>query len=88
MARLRRISDGESESGARSEALQYDENGRNPKVIGHKPIKGAHMLVGSVTARSYSDRDWWLTTEVTKILEDTGDYVKFKTGNSTYEWWA
>jgi hypothetical protein len=43
------------------------------------------MLVGSLTARSYSDRDYWLTTKVTEILEEREDYVKFKTGNSTYE---
>lgn len=86
MPHLRRTSDGEGESGARSDAIKYDENGRNPKVIGNRPIVGASMLVGSITARSYSDRDWWLTTAVTEIIEDKGDYVLFKTGNSTYEW--
>ncbi len=44
------------------------------------------MLVGSITARTYSDQDYWLTTVVTEIIEDKGDYVKFKTGNSVYEW--
>ena len=44
------------------------------------------MLVGSATARTYSDQDYWLTTPVTEILEDEGDRVLFKTGNSTYEW--
>jgi len=49
------------------------------------------MRVGSVYARSYSAQDWWQTTVITKILEDTiaedgSEYVKFKTGNSIYEW--
>ena len=49
------------------------------------------MHVGSITARSYSGQDHWLTTTVTKILEEIKNddvfYVKFKTGNSVYEWW-
>ena len=51
------------------------------------------MLVGSITARSYSDKDYWMTTEVTEILEekiekDGQKYFKFKTGNSIYEYWG
>jgi hypothetical protein len=50
------------------------------------------MLVGSVTTRSYSDRDWWMTTKVTEILEEKEEegtlYVKFKTDNSIYEFWV
>jgi hypothetical protein len=49
------------------------------------------MLVGSVTARSYSDQDYWLTTKVTEILEEEEKdgqlYVRFKTGNSIYKFW-
>jgi hypothetical protein len=86
MAILSRIPDGAGDAGSRSEALKYDENGKNPEVVGRRPIVGVNMLVGSVTARSYSKSDYWLTTEITEILEDTGDYVKFKTKNSIYEW--
>lgn len=37
------------------------------------------------------DQDWWQTTWVTEILEerteeDGTEYVRFKTGNSEYEW--
>jgi hypothetical protein len=50
------------------------------------------MLVGSVTARSYSNRDWWMTTKVTEILEEKEEdgvlYVRFKTGNSIYGFWS
>ena len=86
MPSLRRVSDGEGDSGPRSDAYKYDEDGKNPKLVGHRPIIGAAMLVGSVVARSYSHQDWWMTTEVLEILEDRSDYVKFRTKNSVYIW--
>lgn len=86
MPSLRRTSDGEGFSGSRSEAYQYDEDGRNPKIVGNRPMLGTNMLVGSVTAGTYSDRDWWLTTEILEIIEERDDYVKFRTLNSVYEW--
>jgi hypothetical protein len=60
-----------------------EQNGR-PKV-------GAAMIVGSPYARTYSRQDWWQTTPITEILEerieeDGTEYVRFKTGNSEYEW--
>jgi hypothetical protein len=85
MARLRRTRDGEGESGARCEAISWNEDGTFKEVVGHRPVVGCSMLVGSVTARSYSDRDYWLTTKVTEIIEEREDYVRFKTGNSEYE---
>lgn len=87
MARLRRISDGAGDMGARSEAIAWDENGRFKEVVGRRPVVGCSMLVGSVTARTYQHQDYWLTTPVTEILEEREDYVRFKTGNSEYEWW-
>ena len=92
MARLSRIGDGAGDSGSRSEAIQWKENGTLDKVVSNRPTLGCSMLVGSVTARSYSRQDYWLTTPVTEILEEKeseeGIYVKFKTGNSTYEFWS
>lgn len=70
------------EGGARVEAIKYD--GEKTKVVGNEPILGCSLLVGSIAARSYSDRDYWLTTEILEILEKTDDYVKFKTKNSVY----
>ena len=91
MPRLTRESDGEGESGARSEAIQWKEDGTFDKVVSNRPVVGCSMLVGSVTARSYSHRDYWLTTKVTEILEEREEdgrlYVKFKTGNSIYSFW-
>jgi len=91
MAILRRISDGKGDQGSRVEAIKWNKADETIEVVGHKPIIGCALLVGSVTARSYSDKDYWLTTEVTEILEEKEHkgswYVKFKTGNSEYEIW-
>jgi hypothetical protein len=56
-----------------------------------RPQVGYVMRVGSVYARSFSPQDWWQTTVITEILEDKinedgSEYVKFRTGNSIYEW--
>jgi len=92
MARLRRVRDGEMEEGASSQAISWNEDGTFKEVVSNRPVVGCSMRVGSVTARSYSDRDWWMTTEVVEILEERieGDllYVKFKTLNSVYEFWG
>lgn len=88
MAKLRRISDGAGDTGARSEAIVWNEDGTFKEVVGTRPVVGCSMLVGSVTARTYQHQDYWLTTPVTEILEEREDYVRFKTGNSEYEWWA
>jgi hypothetical protein len=86
MATLKRIGDGAGDMGGRSEAIQWKEDGTFDKVVSDRPTVGCSMLVGGVTARTYREQDYWLTTVVTEILEDTGKYVKFKTGNSIYEW--
>jgi len=52
-----------------------------------RPRVGVHMRVGSVFARTMQAQDWWQTNEITEILEDTPNYVKFKTkSGSIYEW--
>lgn len=54
-----------------------------------KPVVGRAIRVGSIIARSYSAQDWFQTSEVVEILEESDDYVKFKTySGSTYEWKA
>jgi len=91
MAQIRRIKDGKGDEGSRVEAITWNEDGTIKAIIDNKPVVGCSLLVGSVTARSYSDKDYWLTTEVTEILEEKETsgklYVKFKTGNSIYEFW-
>ena len=92
MAKLIRESDGEGEVGGRSEAIQWKEDGTFDKIVSSRPTVGCSMLVGSVTAGTYSDRDWWLTTKVTEILEEKEEdgvlYVRFKTENSIYQYWS
>ena len=93
---LRRTRDGAGDSGSMSDAVTpiYDEDGiLVDKIIEQfaRPKVGAAMIVGSTYARSYSAQDWWMTTPITEILEERRDedgteYVRFKTGNSEYEW--
>ena len=73
------------EGGARVEAISWTSEGKNDGVKGHTPIVGCSLLVGSVTARSYSDSDYWLTTPVTKIIEETNEHILCETENSTYK---
>jgi hypothetical protein len=88
MAKLRRVSDGAGDCGSDSQAIKWNEDRTFKEVISHKPTVGCSMYVGSGTARSYQYQDYWLTTEVLEILEETDDYVRFRTKNSEYEWWA
>ena len=74
------------DGGARSEAIAWNDDGTFKEIVSHRPTIGCSMLVGSVTARTYQHQDYWLTTEVLEILEDTEDVVVFKTKNSVYEW--
>jgi len=89
MARLYKIhSDGSTElkeQGARVQAIAWNEDRTFKEVVAHAPTVGCSLLVGSVTARSYSDQDYWLTTKVTEILEESEVGYKFKTENSIYE---
>ena len=88
---LRRVSDGKGDSGGSSLAIAWHNNGTFKEVVGISPTIDCSMQVGSMTARSYSNQDYWTTTPVTKILEkilnEETNYVRFKTENSEYEWW-
>ena len=86
MPKLIRMSDGKGDSGPRSQAISWNDNGTFKEVVDNKPTIGCSLLVGSLSARTYAEQDYWLTTPVTEIIEERDDYVKFKTGNSIYEW--
>lgn len=93
---LRRTRDGAGDSGQMSQAIfpVFDQD--TGKIVDKevqenaRPQVGAVMVVGSPFARSFSAQDWWQTTLITEILEerneDGTEYVRFKTGNSEYEW--
>jgi len=86
MPSLTRTRDGAGDSGALSQALDVKDG--QLVVVGNRPIVGAAMRVGSLTARSYSGQDYWTTTRVAEILEEREDYVRFKTvsSGSEYVW--
>ena len=78
--------DGCGDSGGASSAHWVDENGENQVEHSARPRVGVFMVVGSIYARSYQTQDYWQTTRITEILEESENYVKFKTTNSVYEW--
>lgn len=51
-----------------------------------RPRVGVAMRVGSIVGRTFGHQDWWQTTYITEIIEDDGDTVRFRTGNSEYVW--
>lgn len=79
------------EQGARVDCIAWNEDGTFKEVVGSVPTVGCSMLVGSVTARSYSLQDYWLTTTIIEIIELERNennflkYCRFKTQNSEYE---
>jgi len=73
------------DGGSRVESIRWNEDGTLKEISGRQPMIGCSLLVGSVTARSFSDQDYWLTTPVTEIIEETNTHILFKTENSTYK---
>jgi len=76
---LVRVSDGAGDSGACVQAIKWKEDGRVDEIVDNRPVVGCSLLVGSFTARSYSGQDYWLTTPVTKILEESPGLIRFMT---------
>ena len=70
---------GEGYYGSRVEAYDSDM-----KIVGDKPMIGCRLLVGTVTAVTFSTRDWWMTTPITEIISENDEEIKFKKTNSTY----
>jgi hypothetical protein len=84
---LRRTRDGAGDSGSSMIInRRHPETSEYEFVRDVKPRVGWGVQVGSFGARSFVEQDYWQTTYVTEILEEREDYVRFKTGNSEYEW--
>jgi hypothetical protein len=81
---LYRTRDGAGDNGPMSEAIRQGDGKLD--MGGDRPKVGYAMQVGSPYSRTYAGQDYWQTTYVTKILEESENRVKFETGNSTYEW--
>ena len=79
--KLVRESDGLTNYGQQIKWIEWKEDGTfnkqyNEPAIGRSLILNPHRI-------SYT----WLTTSVTKIIEQRDDYIKFNTRNSNYELW-
>ena len=61
--------------------LEWNEEGRY-KTDHKEPAVGRALLMSP-----FNDFFTWMTTDVTEILEEREDYIKFKTRNSNYELW-
>ena len=61
--------------------LEWNEEGRvrEPHT---KPAVGRSLLMSP-----FNDFFTWMTTDITEIVEEREDYIKFKTRNSNYELW-
>lgn len=81
MYTLRRDRDGEGHYGSILRAIDPIDGNTSST---DKPVVGKALYIGTVTAGTYSDRDWWCTTPVIEITEQTDDFIKFKTANSSY----
>lgn len=84
---LKRVSDGAGDCGPMSLLLRRNKDtGEDEYKRNARPEVGWQMQVGSPYARTYSWQDYWHCTEITEILEERDNYVRFKTRNSEYEW--
>ena len=61
--------------------LEFDEKGKF-KEKHDEPAIGRSLLMSPFNAYFT-----WQTTDVTEIVEERDDYIKFKTRNSNYELW-
>jgi hypothetical protein len=76
--------DGKGDSGPMCDIIDWESWTTIPGE--HRPRVGCAVRVGSYNARTYAAMDYWTTTPVTEILEESDTYMRFKTRNSVYEW--
>jgi hypothetical protein len=61
--------------------LEWNEQGK-VKEDHNEPAIGRSLLMSP-----FNDFFTWMTTDVTEIVEEREDYIKFRTLNSNYELW-
>lgn len=83
---LSREHDRAGDVGQMSLGLWRDERAALQQEHNCRPRVGIAMRVGSLTGRTFAAQDWWQTTIITEILEESENKVRFKTGNSIYNW--
>ena len=83
---LRREQDGAGDAGPLLISHLYNAEADKSEHFQNEIVMGCSVECGSISGRSYSAQDFWLTTPVTEILEVNEDQsvVRFKTGNSVY----
>ena len=93
---ITRESDGAGDSGMLFRSLKWPEDKTKQYTIDDlervgetgEIIVGCCMYCGSPYARTMQSQDWWLTSEVSEILEtgedEKGSWARVKTGNSIY----
>ena len=60
--------------------LEWNEDGRVKSYKHDEPLIGRSLIMSP-----FNDYFTWQTTDIVEIVEQRDDYIKFKTGNSTYE---
>ena len=80
--KLRRERDGLLNFGDQVGWIEWSEDGRY-KQLHEEPAVGRSLILDPRSAPFYT----WMTTTVTEIIQQSENYLKFKTGNSTYELW-
>lgn len=76
--KLKRLNDGLIKTGSRVQYIEWGETTEDNTT--HDDIKVGRSLMLEPRMQFT-----WLTTTITEIIEQTEDYVKFKTKNSVYE---
>ena len=61
--------------------LEWNEEGK-VREDHNEPAIGRSLLMSP-----FNDFFTWMTTDITEIVEEQEDYIKFKTRNSNYELW-
>jgi hypothetical protein len=61
--------------------LEWNEEGK-VREDHNEPAIGRSLLMSP-----FNDFFTWMTTDITEIVEEREDYIKFKTRNSNYELW-
>lgn len=79
--KLVRERDGLTNQSAEVMWLEWNEEGKF-KAKHDKPAIGRSLIMSP-----FNQFFTWQTTDITEIIEEREDYVKFHTKNSTYELW-
>jgi hypothetical protein len=61
--------------------LEWNEQGK-VREDHNEPAIGRSLLMSP-----FNNYFTWMTTDITEIVEERDDYIKFKTRNSNYELW-